>query len=193
VRTTIHADALKDLLRPDNFMPLASALVRREWLERVGGFVEEYSLIEDVDLELRMVMQGAELREVPAGRPLFWYRQRPRSLSRRDPVAFVKGCVRNGRLAENYWREQGALTADRAELLAALYFWAARVVALDAPGEFERMLGYLHGLKPNFVPESPAALKWLSRGLGYPRAERVAVWFRQLKRTLARRQGGVAG
>lgn len=178
----LNADPLMDLLRPDNFIPLGSQLVRREWLARAGGFVEAYSLIEDVDLELRLIMQGAKLRMVNAGRPLFWYRQRALSLSRADPIAFVNGCVRNARMAESYWREHAELTAERAAFLTDAYFGAARALAQDAPQDFEQVLGYLYGVNPHFVPPAPTTLKWLARSFGYRRAERIAVQFRQLKR-----------
>ncbi len=96
----LGADVLTDLLRAGNFVALGSHLVRRVWLERVGGFDERHWFIEDADLLLRLAMAGAKFAQVPSDGPMFYYRQRGGSLSRRSERAFVEGCLRNARMAE---------------------------------------------------------------------------------------------
>ncbi len=181
VEPYVGKDALFDLIRPDNLVHTGAQLQRRTWLENVQGFREEYRLIEDVDILLRMVMQGGALRGVRVGQPLFWYRQRRDSLSRQDPRAFVEGCLRNARLVEAQWRAQNALTPTRAAFLSELYFDGARQLAEADPAAFERTVQWLYAVNPTFTPSEPTSLKWLTRVFGYRNAEKIAVRYRKTK------------
>lgn len=181
VEPYVREDVLMDLIRPDNFIHTGAQLQRRTWLEYVQGYAEEFRLIEDVDILLRMVLHGGQLRVLHAGCPLFWYRQRPDSLSRQDPQQFVEGCLRNGRLVEAYWRAQNVLTPARATFLGEMYFNGARQLAARDPDAFERTVQWLYAVNPNFTPSEPVSLKWLTRMIGYRGAEKIAVQYRQAK------------
>lgn len=184
VEPFVGEDALRDLIRPDNFVATGSQLQRRAWLADVQGYVEEYRLIEDVDILLRMVIHGSALHSLRAGRALFWYRQRRDSLSRQDPQQFVEGCLRNARLVEMQWRAQNALTSVRGAFLSELYFDGARQLAELDPAAFERTVQWLYAVNPAFTPSEPASLKWLTRLFGYRRAEKIAVRYRKTKARL---------
>src|SRR5262249_29608299 len=60
----------------------ATAMVRREALERVGGW-RERGWPEDVDLWMRLFERGARFAKLP--RTLYAWRQHPASATRRDP------------------------------------------------------------------------------------------------------------
>jgi hypothetical protein len=79
----------------------------------VGGFDERLWLIEDVDLQIRMLAAGGTFEEAETDRPLFFYNRRARSLSQSDPVAFADACVRNARLVH-------AIATERRQLHPAL-------------------------------------------------------------------------
>jgi glycosyltransferase involved in cell wall biosynthesis len=59
-----------------------SMLIRREWVEKIGGFDETLRSVEDWDFVVRLALQGICLRFV--NEPLCWYRQIPGSLSRNE-------------------------------------------------------------------------------------------------------------
>lgn len=180
----IGNDPLLDILRADNFLQLGCLLFERTWLDRVGGFSEQFRLIEDVDLLMRILVDGGRLRPVPSDHPLSWYRQREGSLSGEDSAAFMDGCVRNAKFAETYWRSQQQLTPARIELLAGIYFAATRFYAEPDPGRFRALTRDLYDLDPHFVPAWPSTLRLLTRCVGYSRAERCAVQYRRFKRAL---------
>jgi glycosyltransferase involved in cell wall biosynthesis len=114
VRRPRHADwQIHDAIRSDGFFHLGSCLVRRHWLEAVGGFDERLWLIEDVDLQIRILAAGGTFEEAETERPLFFYNRRAGSLSQSDPVAFADACVRNARLVH-------AIAAERRQLHPAL-------------------------------------------------------------------------
>lgn len=177
----IGVDPLADLLRPENFIATGSQLFRRSWLERVSGFDERHSLIEDVDLLLRLAMNGGRFHLVPSTQPLFFYRQREGSLSRSSTTGFIEGCMRNARMAEGYWRAENGLTADRAELLTSIYFHGARYFASRDKGRFDAIVDQIGAVSPQVIPQGPRHLKYASRVVGYRRAERLAVLYRRIK------------
>jgi len=76
-----HAD-----MRRERFIdsPLAhgTALIRRAWLERVGGWAD-HGWAEDLDLWLRLFDAGARFAKRPEA--LYAWRQHPHSATRRDP------------------------------------------------------------------------------------------------------------
>jgi hypothetical protein len=182
----VDADPISELLKSEGFVHTGSALFRRTWLERVGGFDERYSLIEDVDLMLRIAMAGGVFYHVEADRPLFFYRRGVgSSLSQQDKCDFLEGCVRNADLVESYCRENGTLTPARVQAIASVYFMAARnLVELDRE-RFDQLSQKLESVSPGFRPADPVYLRWLSRLLGYRNAERLCLPVRKAFRKLS--------
>ena len=181
LRPHVDVDPQTSLLRTEGFIQLGAALFRRTWLEQVGGFDEAHWLIEDVELMLRIAMAGGQFRHVPADVPLFTYRQREGSLSRRDTRAFIEGCVRNARMMERHWCGERSLTAERARLLADIYCFGARFFADADQAEFTRLADAIDNLVPNYLPLGPPLLRGLARLIGYRRAEPLVVRLRQLR------------
>lgn len=180
----ISDDPLRELLTAGNFVATGSLLFRRSWLERVGGYVESYRLVEDLDLLMRLVIVGGRLERVPSTAPTFWYRQRTTSLSRENTHAFVSACLRNLKHAESHWRADLELTSVRAEFLADEYFRLARFFAEHDVAQFEALVRDIDRLRPRFIPPRPASLRRVSQLMGYRRAERFAIHYRKLKRLL---------
>jgi glycosyltransferase involved in cell wall biosynthesis len=185
VSPVIGQDALVDLLKSKNFLQLGSTLIRRSWLERVGGFDERYRLIEDVHLLLRIAMAEGQFRKVDSPVPLFYYRQLPgASLSQRDQRAFIEGCLRNAALVEDYWRSQGDLTSAQTETLIDVYFQGARFFATADQARFAQLIAKLESFRAPFIPTGPVYLRLLSRFTGYRQAEWIAARYRHLKQVL---------
>ena len=80
----------------------SSMVIRREWLERVGGY-QERGWAEDYDLWLRMHLAGARFAKVPV--VLLHWRDHPRRLTRTDPRYSVENFLR----AKSYYLLQGPL------------------------------------------------------------------------------------
>jgi glycosyltransferase involved in cell wall biosynthesis len=184
VQPRIGDDPIRELLIAGNFVATGSLLFRRVWLERVGGYNESYSLVEDLELLMRIVMDGGRIAEVPAAAPTFWYRQVPKSLSRVNTDAFVRACLRNLKHAETHWRGSRDLTPARAAFLADEYFRLARYFAEHDQPLFDDLLTDIYELQPAFVPPRPASLRRAAQLVGYKRAEQIAIQYRKLKRLL---------
>ena len=183
----IGADGLADLLATENFLNLGCLLVRRSYLERVGGFDERYWLVEDVEAELRIAMAGGQYCRVETGQPVFFHRRhRGGSLGTRSARALTEACIRNASGMEAYWRRAGGMTSERARVLAGVYLGGARHYAGSDWTEFDRLVSRIERLVPGFVPDGPSKLRWLSKAVGYRRAERIAVMYRDVRRRLWR-------
>ncbi len=150
---------------------------KRKWLASTSA---GYWLIEDVDLNLRLCMAGGRFAAAPASRALFYYRSRGSSLSRRSQLEFLAGCVRNLRLAEDYWLGNGLLTAQRTDFLLESYeSLLHRLAPLDKRA-FEELLGHVRTLSPGWLPRR-RGMRLLSRSVGYHGAERLSIRYRELK------------
>lgn len=178
----ILTDVVRELLTTGNFVATGSGLFRKTWLAKVGGYDQKCWLIEDVHLNLRLAMAGGSFLCAPVGRALFYYRRRGSSLSTRR-VEFLKGCVRNLRLAQAYWFEKSWMTEDRRRFLLNSYEHLLHNLAeLDTP-DFGELLANVRSLSPGWVPRN-RKMRFLTRLFGYRAAEHVAIWYRKVKARL---------
>ena len=187
VRTPyLSDDPLASLVRYDGWAPPAAQLMTREIVERVGGWDESLTCMQDVDFLVRIARAGGcfeRVDDVCAHRREL---NRP-TVSTRDDEAFKRNCFRiYERLFEHF--EKTGWTEERKESLVHGYGWLARHYFAHAPSRFEQCLHRLHQMDSEYVPPSDLPtgnrrLHLLSRWIGYRNAERVALYFRRLKST----------
>jgi len=186
VRTPlIGHDVLADVLKDANFLQLGSQLFRRSALERIEGFDETHSLVEDVELCLKIAMVNGIFLKAQSNGPVCWYRDRPGSLSKTDERQFVEACIRNAKLVartiqEDHPQENSAVV----DAIVDVYFGGARYFSNHDWERFGQIVDDIETLRPHFVPKAPTQLRYLSRITGYRRAERVASLYRRSKRKL---------
>jgi len=106
-------------------------------------------------------------------------------LSRRDQHEFVEGCVRNAQMVEEHWLNTTGLNPERRELLLQVYSQAARFFFEYDRLRFNDIYAKLLSLDRTYSPSGPSMLRLLSRWIGYPRAEAVALAYRKLKRSMS--------
>lgn len=130
-------------------LPHPSVMIRREWLERAGGY-QDHGWPEDYDLWLRMHLLGARFAKVPE--MLLAWRDSPGRLTRLDPRYSVENFLR----AKAHYLAAGPLRDRRAVIL-----WGA--------GQMGRRLSK-HLLREGaplaaFVDIDPAKIGGRKRGL----------------------------
>lgn len=181
VRPVIAGDPILDLLSAENFLAVGSFLVRRSWLERVGGFDECRRVIEDVQLLLRISVAGGGFVGIATKDPLMFYRQRgEQSLSGSDIEAFADGCVANAQLAEGYWRSSDRLSSQQAKFLASVHYGAAGAYARTNYSKWASSLNTCLRLDPGLAVLS-SRMRLMVRMLGFRRAETIARAYRRLR------------
>ena len=176
-------DTIASLLQPDQFLSNASCLFRRSWLEAVGGFDERHWLIEDVDLLSSRRDRG---RQIPA------HRDRRAALQCAPAQPHLALAARSGARfwkvafeTQSWWKNTGGrgrnLSEPRAGVLATIYHSGARYFAAHDRRRFEELVRRIEALKPDFLPESPALLRKISRLVGFRRAELLSVQYRRAR------------
>lgn len=169
----------------DFWCPPAVYLFRREIVEKVGGWNEKFPVIQDARFLLDCALRGG--RFVYRSGIMAYYRVHSSgSVSTRDPIGFVRDCLRNAAEVEEWWKKEGGVDEQRRRALLKVYGYVARASFEKDRPSFETAFQALERLKPGYVPERPFHLAVTSRVLGYRRAECLALYYRKVKRFLRR-------
>lgn len=169
-------------IRGDSFLHLGSCLIQRHWLEAVGGFDERFWLIEDVDLQIRILAAGGTFEEAEFDKPLFFYNRRAKSLSRSDPVAFADACVRNARLVHSIATERRQLQPDLIAAVSDVYRAAISTYAQSDRARFEAVYGEFRSLFPGSVLQDGGRVRYFVPLIGERRAELLRGTVRRMRR-----------
>ncbi len=170
-----------ELLTGDSWNMIASYLFRRAICERVGGWNEGLPIIQDVRFTLDCALLGA--RFVYCAGIMAYYRlDLSESVSRRDPIAFVRDCLRNAKEVQEWWESHGGINEGRSKALVSAYSYVARASFEKDSLTFEAAYDALEGLEPGYVPKHPRHLRAASKILGYRNAEMAAAWYRKARR-----------
>ena len=167
----------------DFWCPPAAYLFRREIVEKVNGWNEQLPIIQDARFALDCALHGGRFIYCP-GIMAYYRVHSTDSVSRGDPIGFVRDCFRNAVEIETWWEEHGGFNEERRGALLKAYGYVARASFERDSLTFEAAYNVLKRLKPGYIPERPRHLAMASRFLGYRRAERLALWYRKAKRLM---------
>ena len=179
----VDDDPLLQILQEFGFGYVGPTLIRKSFLERVGGFDEKPNLGEDSDLLLRIAMAGGQFRQALSEGPAFFYRQSPGSLWR----AYIKNvpAMRNLNLTyrsvELFLRAQsphGGLSEPARLALARRYSRFADLYVENDPETYALIKTWLRGLGLDRPVGLTPRLETLSKVLGYENAVRLRAAFR---------------
>jgi hypothetical protein len=147
-------------------------------------------VVEDVRYNVALAMAGARFvsSESEALGLLFRQHTGPR-YSTRPMASFARGCADNAVWAQDYWETHGGLTPDRRAALSEAYAFAARQLAAVDRESFERVAARGMALGSDFTRHLPARVRWLSRIIGYHRAESIATGWHRVRRRRRRKRG----
>jgi len=180
-RPEIVADCVADILREVHFGYVGMTLVRRTWLERVGGFKEERNVGEDINLMLRLAMAGGRFRFVPFEGPAFYYRNTPGSAWTRlinNPEA-MRNLAYTFRSAELHLRvRDGELSCQARRAVARRYARHLEVYRQNDAEMYRVLVRWTRELGVRRAPDGGRAMAAVSIALGYHNALRVRAMLR---------------
>jgi glycosyltransferase involved in cell wall biosynthesis len=78
----VDADPVLQIMQEFEFGYFGPTLIRKSFLEQIGGVKETPCLGEDIDVMLRIAMSGGAFRRADSAQPTFYYRDTPNSLWR---------------------------------------------------------------------------------------------------------------
>jgi len=168
-----------ELLR-DAWWPPGALLYRRAFADRLLPWRTDFPVIQDARFLLDAALAGGTFAHV-TGVGLKYRVHGGGSLSRRDPHAFTLDCFRNAAELDDRWRAADALDDERRRALVAVYSHVARSFFAWDRTHFDEAVDRLRTLEPKFRPAGPPGLRALSGVVGYPAAEHIAFWWRQVK------------
>lgn len=179
-------DTVVQILKDGRFGYVGPALVRRSFLERVGGFDESMNLGEDYDLMLRIAMSGGRFRKLPSAEATFLQRETPGSLWQRagGNATSIARLARVSRKAEMFLRRQSAsgLPAEARGALVARYSLGLDLLLEGDFDTFWETNEWIRGLGHEHPPLTTARLKLVSNLVGYETAQRMRRWYLKAKR-----------
>lgn len=165
----------------DFWAPPAALLYSRKIVDKIGSWNETLPVIQDARYLQDAALHKAKFSHV--SQVTAYYREhRTGSLSKRNPRAFVQDCFLNATQAHGWWQEHGGITSDRKKALLQVYGYVARASFELNPELFEHAYRELISFEPGYIPPGPPVLRYLSRLIGYRRAEYVAMHYRKVKK-----------
>jgi glycosyltransferase involved in cell wall biosynthesis len=177
------------------WIQIGAMLFRRSALDRVGGHDGAMTHIEEVNLYLRLALDGASFLHDGSSDVAVWHRKHRSvvSLGASNRTGFHGGCLRNVELARKAWQQNPAsLTPERRKALLDDYEFLARFYYVHDRPTFHVVMDAVRTLTPNFVPSAPPMFRRLSQLIGYEQAEAVALKYRNAKGWLRSIRGGSA-
>jgi glycosyltransferase involved in cell wall biosynthesis len=163
----------------DFWCPPAVYLYRRSIIESFDGWNERLPIIQDARFALDCALHGADF--VYCSDIMASYRDHiGNSLSKRNPIAFVRDILNNTVEVHEWWMQHGNLTEKHKLALIQGYAHVARSSFESDRATFTRAYTALKALAPNYKPQYPPHLRIASQLFGYPNAEFVAMWYHRL-------------
>jgi hypothetical protein len=148
----------------------AALMYRRSRVEKIGGFRDDLSVIQDARFMFDAAFNGARFAHSPhVGAH---YRVLPASLSRRDPSRFWRDVLTNGKQIETLWLNRGPLSAKQRSALAGIYDVAARGLLGSEHSDYFEAVACERRQRTR-LPLHPRFALPLARTLGLRRAKQV--------------------
>lgn len=169
----------------DFWCPPAAYLFRRDAALAAGPWDESLPVIQDARFALNCALKKARFARCE-GLMAYYRVHSAESLSRHNPVGFVRDMLKNAEDVERVWAQDGvrdaALLEKRRHALVLVYGRAARGSFEKDRPTFEKAVRNLERLQPRYCPPEPPALALMSRCVGYRRAETLALHYRRFRR-----------
>jgi glycosyltransferase involved in cell wall biosynthesis len=160
----IHPD-IEIALFTSFWSPPAALLYHRSIVDKIGSWNESLPIIQDARFLLDAGLQGGKFVYVP-GVGAEYRIHHNLSLSRRNPVEFVKDCYRNGCQVQEFWQNRGELNTEQKKALAQLYDYTARTLLMGDRGLFQENLTRLYAVEPDLRPSLPKLAGFISQFIG---------------------------
>jgi glycosyltransferase involved in cell wall biosynthesis len=172
----------------DFWAPPAALLYRRKIVEQIGAWNKNLPIIQDARFLLDARLKGGRFIHVP-GISAEYRVHLKESLSRRDPLAFIKDIFTNAMEVQTFWEQRGTLDCDQKEALISTYEYAARnFFEMKAP-EFNRAIDRLRLLDNRFHLKYSTVAHLLKSITGYSAASYIMSFFKAVNHAKRRLNG----
>jgi glycosyltransferase involved in cell wall biosynthesis len=179
----VDDDPILQILEEFDFGYVGPALIRKSFVERIGGFHERPNIGEDCELMLRIALAGGHFRQVRADTAMFLYRQSPGSVWRRwiTNPAPMRNLLLGFRELESELRKrnpEGRLSDRTRAALAKRYSRFADLYFENDKESFRNLMGWLGALGYARPTTLTSRFAKLSDVIGYENALRLRSAYR---------------
>jgi glycosyltransferase involved in cell wall biosynthesis len=194
----VDDDPVVHILQDLRFGYVGPVLIRKSSLAAIGGFDEEYSLGEDLDVMLRLAMTGSRFQKAASEAPTYFYRETPDSLWHKGvaSVDTMRKFLAIFTCVEEFLRSQSADgsigevgrkgLAKRYTKWADFYLERADFYLERDPDSFRDIVRRLAALGQTRPPGQSRNLRVLSSVIGWEKALRFRSSYRRARRLAAR-------
>ncbi len=164
----------------DFWCPTTAYLFRRSIVNKAGGWDATLKVVDDPYFMMKCVFQGAQFEYSP-GIAAYYRVHTAGSVSTRDHSVFISEVFRNAERVEKAWAGTGGITGKRKKALMKVYGQVARASYEENKELFDRAYSKLETFAPGYIPAGPAHLRYVSKLVGYRKAEAFALGYRKMK------------
>jgi glycosyltransferase involved in cell wall biosynthesis len=149
----------------DFWAPPAALTFRRTIVDKIGGWKEWLSIIQDARFLQDAGFAGAKFVYTPGIGAQ--YRVHRVSLSRRSSSAFVEDVFKNACDVQSIFERKGGLNAEERRALASIYNYVSRHLFFDDPTAFQQCVSRLYEVEHGFRLNWPKAASLASTLFGF--------------------------
>jgi hypothetical protein len=191
-RPSVDDDPVAQILEESSFGYLGPALIRRTFLERIGGFIERRMLGQDLDLMLRIAMAGGRFVHARAQEAAFFIRRTPNSLwmASLENKGAMRMLLATIRSADEFLRARsvdGILSPRERRALAWRYArFVDRYMETDQEA-FREIMAWFEQHHLSYPPGASLLARSIASLAGFERALRLRLAYRRARRRLGLR------
>jgi glycosyltransferase involved in cell wall biosynthesis len=157
--------------------PPAAILYTKSICEKIGTWNEKLPVIQDARYIFDAAWNGAKFVKFD-GVVAYYHVGSATSLSTKNELAFVKDCFNNAKDIKALW--QTSMTHKRKQALIKSFRYCINEFSKLQPSLVDNVIDEILNLDPSYIPEQGRILHYLSKLLGYRKAEHIAIYKRRL-------------
>jgi glycosyltransferase involved in cell wall biosynthesis len=188
-RPSVDEDPVVRILEEPSFGYLGPALIRRAFLEQIGGFIERRMLGQDLDLMLRIAMAGGRFVQVHSKEAAFFIRLTPNSLwkaslENKGAMRMLLATIRSADQFLCARNVGGALSLRERRALAWRYArFVDRYLETDEEA-FHEIMAWFEQHRLRYPPGASLLARSTATLVGFERALRLRSAYRRVRRLL---------
>jgi glycosyltransferase involved in cell wall biosynthesis len=178
----VDVDPVLQIMQEFEFGYFGPTLIRKSFLQQIGGVKETPCLGEDIDVMLRIAMSGGGFRRANSAEPTFFYRDTPNSLWRYQ-VKHLESVRAHYRWLKNVEahlraRDASGLPEPGREALVRRYSRFLDFLQQYDQDLFREIVQRIRRLGVAIPPGTTRSVRMLSRFVGYQNAMRMRSLYR---------------
>jgi len=167
----------------DFWCPPAAILYSKNIVDKIGTWNMDLPIIQDARYFLDAAIQKGKFIYTKGIMAEYRVSEGTSLSQRHGEVKFVKDVFTNAKQVHQLWQNDLVINKDKANALIECYRYCIHTFGIhDENNFFEEAISKIYEIEPHFIPQKSKPMKYLSKMVGYARAERLANSYRKTKK-----------